>query len=92
MALDNGISIRELQADEFELYGQLHCLGTELNVDGAGHVADNNRVLLDRPGWRFYIGFVDDQPAGVAVMYNECREHFMHDLPANRDFRRGKYT
>ncbi|GMK42031.1 N-acetyltransferase [Paenibacillus sp. CCS19] len=64
-----GISIRELQADEFELYGKLHCLGTGLNVEGAGHVADNNRVLFDRPGWRFYIGFVDDQPAGVAVMY-----------------------
>lgn len=64
-----GIAIRELKADEFELYGKLHCLGTGLNVDGAGYVADNNRVLYDQPGWRFYIGFVDDHPAGVAVMY-----------------------
>jgi hypothetical protein len=65
----SGIEVRELKADEFELYGRLHCLGTGLNPDGAGHVADNNRVLFDRPGWCFYIGFVDDQPAGVAVMY-----------------------
>ncbi|MBD3917419.1 GNAT family N-acetyltransferase [Paenibacillus sp. PR3] len=74
-----GIAIRELKADEFELYGKLHCLGTGLNVDGAGHVADNNRVLYDQPGWRFYIGFVDDQPAGVAVMY-------MHNSTASLTF------
>jgi GNAT superfamily N-acetyltransferase len=65
----SGIMIRELNEDEFELYGRLHCLGTGLNVDGAGHVADNNRVLYNRSGWRFFIGYVDDQPAGVAVMY-----------------------
>ncbi|PWV90533.1 hypothetical protein DFQ01_1437 [Paenibacillus cellulosilyticus] len=65
----SGITIRELKADEFELYGQLHCVGTGLSPDGAGYVADNNRILFDRPGWRFYIGFVDDQPAGVAVMH-----------------------
>lgn len=65
----SGITIREITEDEFELYGKLHCLGTGLNVNGASHVADNNRVLFDRQGWRFFIGFVDEQPAGVAVMY-----------------------
>lgn len=68
-SFSNGIVIRELNKDEFELYGELHCLGTDLNVNGASHVADNNRVLFDRPGWRFFIGFVDGHPAGVAVMY-----------------------
>lgn len=64
-----GIAVRELAVHEFELYGKLHCLGTGLNPDGASHVAANNQVLYDRPGWRFFIGFADGQPAGVAVMH-----------------------
>lgn len=64
-----GITVREMDGDEFELYGRLHCLGTGLNIQGSGHVADNNRVLYNRPGWRFFIGYVDRHPAGVAVMY-----------------------
>ncbi|WP_231571705.1 GNAT family N-acetyltransferase [Gordoniibacillus kamchatkensis] len=65
----HGVTIRELKEDEFELYGKLHCLGTGLNLNGASYVADNNRVLYDRPGWRFFIGFVEEHPAGVAVMH-----------------------
>jgi GNAT superfamily N-acetyltransferase len=47
----------------------LHCLGTGLNIDGAKHVAANNKVLFHRHGWKFFIGFVGENPAGVAVMY-----------------------
>ncbi|WP_409341207.1 GNAT family N-acetyltransferase [Paenibacillus sp. MBLB4367] len=63
------LSIRELQEDEFELYGELHCVGSGMSADGRLYVAANNRVLYNRPGWRFFIGFVDGQPAGVGVMH-----------------------
>jgi GNAT superfamily N-acetyltransferase len=63
------ISIRELKEDEMNLYAEIHCLGTGLPVTGKGHVADNNIVLFNRKGWKFFIGFVDDIPAGVGVMY-----------------------
>ncbi|MCM3628910.1 GNAT family N-acetyltransferase [Paenibacillus glycanilyticus] len=68
-AYPSGITIREMEEEEFGLYCKLHCLGTGLSVEGAGYVADNNRVLYERQGWKFFIGHVDEQPAGVAVMY-----------------------
>ncbi|MEK3885457.1 GNAT family N-acetyltransferase [Paenibacillus sp. PL2-23] len=92
-SFSSGITIRELNRDEFALYGQLHCLGTGLNVNGASHVADNNSILFDRPGWRFFIGFVEDQPAGVAVMYinhNVASLTFAATVPELR--RRGLQT
>ncbi|WP_246187980.1 GNAT family N-acetyltransferase [Paenibacillus tengchongensis] len=64
-----GITVREIEAGEFALYGRLHCLGTGLDVSGAPHVAANNQVLFGRPGWRIYLGFVDGAPAGAASMY-----------------------
>lgn len=63
------IQIRELQEDEFELYAKIHCLGTGLSLDGQSAVASNNRVLSGREGWRYYIGFYNEEPAAVAVMH-----------------------
>ncbi|GLX67589.1 N-acetyltransferase [Paenibacillus glycanilyticus] len=88
-----GVTIREMDAEDFELYGQLHCLGTGLNLEGASYVADNNKVLYGRPGWKFFIGYVDGQAAGVAVMYmdNEIASlTFAATVPAFR--KRGLQT
>jgi ribosomal protein S18 acetylase RimI-like enzyme len=63
------IRIRLLEEEEFGLYGKLHCLGTGLPENGYRHVEENNRVLAHDPEWRYYIGYVDGQPAGVAVMH-----------------------
>lgn len=66
---DKHLMIRELQEDEFELYAKIHCLGTGLSLDGQSAVASNNRVLYGREGWRYYIGFYNEEPAAVAVMH-----------------------
>ncbi len=66
---NEGILIRELNEDEFDTYAMIHCLGTGLPIDGAKYVSANNKVLYKRKGWHFYIGFVDQCPAAVAVMY-----------------------
>lgn len=65
----DGIRIEPLRADQFELYAAIHCRGTGLPDDGIPYVAQNNKVLYDRPGWKFYIAYVDGTPAAVSVMY-----------------------
>ncbi|WP_248912536.1 hypothetical protein [Paenibacillus macquariensis] len=65
------IHIRELQEDEFDIYAEIHCLGTGLSLEGKSYVAANNKVLYARRGWKYYIGFYNNIPAAVAVMYME---------------------
>lgn len=65
----SNLIIREIEENEFELYGKLHCLGSGLAESGAKYVAANNKILFRQSGWRFFLGFVNDTPAGVAVMY-----------------------
>ena len=79
--------VRELHEDEFELYAQIHCLGTGLSLDGQSSVASNNRVLHGREGWRYYIGFYNEEPAAVAVMHMKDQVAsltFAATLPAYR--------
>ncbi|MGE6228292.1 GNAT family N-acetyltransferase [Paenibacillus chitinolyticus] len=56
-------------ADRFDLYAELHCVGTGMDVSAKRHFMDNNIVLLNRPGWHLYMGYVNDQPAGVSMMH-----------------------
>lgn len=63
------ITVRELREDEIETYAAIHCKGTGLSEDGIPHVAANNRVLYNRPGWKFYIASSNEMPAAVGVMY-----------------------
>lgn len=42
------IYIRALKEDEFDIYAEIHCLGTELSIDGKNYVAANNQVLFNR--------------------------------------------
>lgn len=65
----DGIRIRELREDEFDSYATIHCKGTGLSDDGIPYVAANNRVLYNRPGWKFYMAFFRETPAAVGVMY-----------------------
>lgn len=60
---------REIEADELSTYGEIHCLGTGLPLSGAVHVADNNRILHVRPGWRYFFGQSEGVQAAVGVMY-----------------------
>ena len=59
----NGIVIRAIDKDEFEDYAKVHSRGTGLPDQGIPSVASNNRVLYSRPGWSFYMAYVEDEPA-----------------------------
>ncbi|MFC0329694.1 GNAT family N-acetyltransferase [Paenibacillus sepulcri] len=65
------IRIRALTSDEFDIYARIHCLGFGLGENGIPAIAANNLVLDQRPGWRFFLGFVDEQPAAAGVMHME---------------------
>ncbi|MHA7584215.1 GNAT family N-acetyltransferase [Paenibacillus vandeheii] len=63
------IRIQELEEDQFELYATIHCRGTGMSDDGIPYVAQNNKVLYHRPGWKFYIAYVNEIPAAVSVLF-----------------------
>lgn len=67
--LPDHVRIEELNEDQFEVYAMIHCRGTGLPDNGIAPVADNNKVLYHRPGWKFYMAYVHDEPAAVAVMH-----------------------
>lgn len=65
---DGEVTFREMNGDEFDIYGRIHCLGFGLPANGAAPIAANNRVLFGREGWRFFLGFAGEVPAAVGVM------------------------
>lgn len=85
--LPEHIRIQELNADQFETYAMIHCRGTGLPESGIAPVAKNNEVLFRRPGWKFFIAYVRDEPAAVAVMHSKdgiASLTFAATLPAFR--------
>lgn len=66
---DHDIEILPIERNEFEKYAAVHCMGTGLPQQGIPPVARNNEVLYDRPGWTFYMAYVEHDPAAVGVMY-----------------------
>lgn len=63
------IHITEVEEEDFHIYAKIHCRGTGLPDQGIPYVAENNRVLWYRQGWKFYIAYVAGQPAAAGVMY-----------------------
>ncbi|MEK8132763.1 GNAT family N-acetyltransferase [Paenibacillus filicis] len=82
------VEIRELKEEESDLYAAIHCRGTGLPEEGIPYVAANNRVLMKRPGWTFYLASYEGVPAGVGVMYTQdltASFTFAATLPAYRN-------
>ncbi|MDI4647461.1 GNAT family N-acetyltransferase [Cohnella hashimotonis] len=82
------ISIEALREDQLELYAAIHCRGTGLPDAGIPSVAANNQVLHGRPGWQFYLTYVDGVAAGAGVLFtqnNKASFTFAAVLPAYRN-------
>ncbi|GBF77620.1 hypothetical protein PA598K_06177 [Paenibacillus sp. 598K] len=67
------LRIEKLRESEIETYAAIHCRAFGLPEQGIPAVAANNLVLLGRPGWTFFIAYVEDRPAAAAVMYVKDR-------------------
>ncbi|WP_213621524.1 GNAT family N-acetyltransferase [Paenibacillus sp. J22TS3] len=63
------IRVEELTEDQFDLYAAIHCRSFGLPEEGIPPVAANNIVLYPRPGWKFYLAYMDEIPAAAGVMY-----------------------
>lgn len=63
------VRIEELKENDFETYATIHCRGTGLPDEGIPYVAENNRVLYNRPGWKFFIAYLNNTPAATGVMF-----------------------
>ncbi|TXK71946.1 GNAT family N-acetyltransferase [Paenibacillus sp. N3.4] len=82
------IQILELQEDQFHLYATIHCRGTGLADDGIPYVCENNKVLYNRPEWKYFIAYVNEEPAAVGVMHMKnsiASFTFAATLPAYRN-------
>lgn len=92
--LPDHVDIREVNEEDFETYAAIHCRGTGLPDDGIPHVAENNKILSHRLGWKFYIAYISGQAAATGVMYNKngiSSLTFAATLPAYRNQGLHKY-
>ncbi|WP_426446251.1 acetyltransferase [Paenibacillus sp. S-38] len=65
------LAVRRLREDEFGLYAEIYTASFGMPAFLQPAVAENNRVLYGRSGWRFYLALYDDQPAAVGVLHAE---------------------
>lgn len=65
------IQIKEAGVEDFLIYATIHCRGTGLPDHGIPYVAENNKILWKRQGWKFFIAYVENQPAAVGVMFTK---------------------
>ncbi len=59
-----------LDEHDFHHYAGVHCLGAGMGIEHRHHFANNNRGLMNRPGWRLFLALYDDVPGAVAVMHS----------------------
>lgn len=69
LPLPEGVTIRPLRREEFDLYGDIYVQGFGMPQTLQSGVAANNQILYNRPGWHFYLAFVDEEPAAIGVLF-----------------------
>ncbi|MGM9950493.1 MAG: GNAT family N-acetyltransferase [Lysinibacillus sp.] len=65
----DSIMIREIGRDDFQQYGRLYTKGFGMPAFLAENVAANNEVLLDMPGWHFFIVSIGQRDVGTAALF-----------------------
>ncbi|ALC87458.1 hypothetical protein AM499_17795 [Bacillus sp. FJAT-22090] len=63
------VEIRPLMKDEFDLFASIYVQAFGLPGFTKDGIKQNNKVLFDVPGWDFYAAYVNDVPAGIAVLF-----------------------
>ncbi|WP_438350522.1 GNAT family N-acetyltransferase [Paenibacillus sp. FA6] len=61
--------IEVVNEQEFDEYAEIHCIGSGMSIADKPHFVNNNIGLLNRPGWKIYLAYLNDIPAAVAVMH-----------------------
>lgn len=67
-----GIRVREVENEaDFDVYAETHCIASGMLPAHKHHFANNNRGLLNRPGWKLFVAYWHDRPAAVAAMHTD---------------------
>ncbi|MDR4889705.1 GNAT family N-acetyltransferase [Fredinandcohnia sp. QZ13] len=64
------ITIRELKKDEFDLYAEMYTKGFGMPSFLIEGVAQNNQVLYNNENWTFFLASIEDEPAGIGVLFS----------------------
>ncbi|MFJ7935924.1 GNAT family N-acetyltransferase [Sporosarcina sp. NPDC096371] len=67
--VDEKITIRELEAHEFDLFAEIYANGFQMPAFLQSGIAQNNAILHDNDHWNFYLASVNDEPAGIGVLF-----------------------
>ncbi|WP_411334798.1 GNAT family N-acetyltransferase [Metabacillus indicus] len=67
------ISVRPLEASEFDLFGEIYTKGFGMPEFLKQPVAQNNLVLHGHEDWRFYLASMDGKAAGIGVLFMKKR-------------------
>lgn len=67
--IDPQITVRRLKGNEFELFADIYVKGFQLPTFLKSGIAQNNEVLYDNNQWGFYLASVEDEPAGIGVVF-----------------------
>ncbi|MED1205789.1 GNAT family N-acetyltransferase [Heyndrickxia acidicola] len=68
-SISPGITIRELKRHEFGLFADIYTNGFQMPSFLKQSVAENNEVLYDNKDWTFYLAIIENEPAGIGVLF-----------------------
>ncbi|MDI2585770.1 GNAT family N-acetyltransferase [Psychrobacillus sp. NEAU-3TGS] len=63
------IEVCHLNREDFDLFASIYVNGFGLPSFIQNSIKQNNEVLFDVPGWKFYVAYVKGMPAGIAVLF-----------------------
>ncbi|MFT4416410.1 GNAT family N-acetyltransferase [Fredinandcohnia humi] len=69
LSSNSEISIRRLNDDEFDLFAEIYVKGFQMPAFVKDGVAQNNKVLSSNENWSFYLASVENEPAGIGVLF-----------------------
>lgn len=65
------LSVRLLEGYEFETFADLYTKGFQMPSFLKNGVAQNNEVLYNNPHWAFYLASIENESAGIGVMFTK---------------------
>lgn len=66
---NSNFAIRAINEKEFNIFGELYVEGFHMPPFLVDSVAENNKVLYDKPGWTFYIATLNNEDVGIGSMF-----------------------
>lgn len=71
--INEKITIRELEEQEFDIFAEIYINGFQMPQFLKSGVAQNNQILHKSENWTFYLASYNDEPAGVGVLFIKDR-------------------